>query len=1192
MNATLQRSAEVTKTPKYLTLQEVNEAREAHKESKEKGPWAKTKEFVVGTWNNVLKGAEEDYKNKEYGKLAVKGVLGLGAAWLTKEVIQTTWEGVKGVFNWTEEKIGGVEKDTQSSLLKSALKLILPAGALGGLIGVIGKSDLSISKILSLATNPAELAKYLLEEAKKGGIKLTGELEKWVKKKVKNIASLGDKSVKESLNVYEKDPRLENLWNIGVTRLQGIIGLTGVNASFLDGMKAEVPKMLSDAGVTPDMLEEINKGKTPSGLPQWLGPVVALGVPTIIGVIMARYLLSPGRLLKLGLKGAPAMALVGGMYLMLRSNNVQAGSIDSDLLSESQKKVLDKMGVGNKAGEWLKLLKDNEAMEKASKFISYVQEKAKDFYGDLRNLPGFEHVMPSMTDIKNLNPFNLIALMSENDMGSQEAKTGLKEFGFSAAKLGFLGLVFTKTGPKTKLTGLAIFATYCLYKDGKENSELREGDIPTDFFSKTGLEYVVFQSIDQMQEYGHEFYDTFLSQLKNKKPELVNAIIRLKNEDITPFSREWLTRVHEILKKEGGVSIILTSAGISLIQPTGELIFNANVNFVSGLGKSFLGFFSEKNTDLMSQGGLQIGETMIPFLVLGGFLDPGDPIEKAVKLESWALNAGIGSIVAGVTVASNLDKAKRFITLPVNGVEFVMEKAAGKSGGWDTRSAVRQRYNARLYNGSAGKVLKFINGAGWLYVGTKAASGIRDIVTGVGHGNDEVGEIKREQGYTKISEAGTLAALIHWGKKTQRAGQIARTAGTAISATGPGALVGWVPIAAGTLVEVLSETVLAGLESAEDMARNIKDWAKEDRDYLMHHLILTSDTRTLGDALASDDTIKKKEQIRSKILSVLIMSDVLSVKENSGINNSVLKLRLTYIQNHTENFNVNDQNHLNELLNDSRLYVKAMVSYSAKNSDVTIASMDKFDANKMDSVIVEYQQEKKLIKNEIPTKIFQIFQKLNNTELIHLSNQLELFFIRYKKEEKESAWKVYENLTLYMEYKNIHFIPDLTQNLNEKQVNDFVYSLLQNELNKDAIYSHIDNNPLAFALYELAAGFGYIGQGKMEDLKKFFDEDHAYARAIYWDGDDWVVQEAGMESDDEIGSSNVYKFIFGKDDPKDIVNEMIAKIESDKGNILEYTHDNFLDLGVSGTYDSRKEQEQWIANSLKTGLKKYDNFSK
>ncbi|MBT4936523.1 hypothetical protein HON22_01255, partial [Candidatus Peregrinibacteria bacterium] len=215
MNATLQRSAEVTKTPKYLTLQEVNEAREAHKESKEKGPWAKTKEFVVGTWNNVLKGAEEDYKNKEYGKLAVKGVLGLGAAWLTKEVIQTTWEGVKGVFNWTEEKIGGVEKDTQSSLLKSALKLILPAGALGGLIGVIGKSDLSISKILSLATNPAELAKYLLEEAKKGGIKLTGELEKLMKE------NLGD-PVKEKLETGVDS--LEKSFN---ERKQEVLGFLG-----------------------------------------------------------------------------------------------------------------------------------------------------------------------------------------------------------------------------------------------------------------------------------------------------------------------------------------------------------------------------------------------------------------------------------------------------------------------------------------------------------------------------------------------------------------------------------------------------------------------------------------------------------------------------------------------------------------------------------------------------------------------------------------------------------------------------------------------------------------------------------------------------------------------------------------------------------------------------------------------------
>ena len=191
MSNSPQGSAEIQKTKEYLNPQQVKETHEAYKESKEMGVWDKTKRFAVDTWNSVLKGAEEDYKNKDYKSLAIKGALGIGVLWLTSKAVETTWKGFKGVFDWTKEKITNNSKETESSIVSSLLKMALPAGALAGVIGLVKNSDLSIVKIMSLASQPLELAKYIAEEVKKGGLKIGADLMKWVNK------TLGT-SVKES----------------------------------------------------------------------------------------------------------------------------------------------------------------------------------------------------------------------------------------------------------------------------------------------------------------------------------------------------------------------------------------------------------------------------------------------------------------------------------------------------------------------------------------------------------------------------------------------------------------------------------------------------------------------------------------------------------------------------------------------------------------------------------------------------------------------------------------------------------------------------------------------------------------------------------------------------------------------------------------------------------------------------------
>ena len=1195
MSNSPQGSAEIQKTKEYLNPQQVKETHEAYKESKEMGVWDKTKRFAVDTWNSVLKGAEEDYKNKDYGKLAVKGVLGLGAAWLTKEVIQTTWEGVKGVWNWTEEKLGGVQKETQSSLLKSALKLILPAGALGGLIGVVGKSDLSITKMLSLASNPSELAKYVLDEAKKGGIELKGELGKWVKKKVKNIASLGDESVKKSLNVYEKDPRLESLWNIGVTRLQGIIGLTGVNASFLNGMKAEVPKMLSDAGVTPDMLEEINKGKTPSGLPQWLGPVVALGVPTIMGVIMARYLLSPGRLLKLGGTAIKLAPVAAALFLFTRSANASEIKFPRDIgVSEEIAAAYESMGIGERAQGYLDIVKDSLVMEKIQSLLRYLKEKIDEYEIDL----------PFIEDVRNLNPFTLVALISKEGFESDAAKTALTDFSIGAASFGLAGLIGKKIGlGKTILATTIGLTVYFLYKDGEKNATEGKKKTPEEFFDKDSFSYVIYNAVEHAVEYKNMLVDNIIDRLNSneKTKTIVTELRRLESQEISALSPEWFNKLTELLEKSN-ISMIFMQGGIGMVGSGIEMIYKTTVDFYkAGIEMAAGALF--QNSSYVQQGALDFTSMSVPFLAIGKIIDPEDAVQ-------FALATGGGAVALGTTAGYQVLKNTVPTTVSlIRGKYKVMSKVknTGKIVSQTVQRVNRISHRVALMS-VAGKGeylmrMKYVKGIGWLGVAAGSAEGAYEFGQGYLR-DDEVGDAKMGKGGTKLAQ--NIGEGVLW---LTRGG---RSAAAALAGTGIGLPAGAVLIGATTAIEAVGSGIISAFESEEEMEKNVKDWLSEGRSSLIHHLILTNDSLTFGDAtnVSRDNTdiLAQKSNTRKNIIEALM------IDEADAMNEKGIPYRLDYIEKHTSNFNIKDQSQLRQLLYNSYLYAMALIlpkPISDKNNlqEYKLGSVDLMNSkvmsnpNKdtMDEVVSEYKKNQNdNLKKAISLKVFNTLEKLSETELVYYTNQLDIYCITHKKRESnKNIFEVQKYLSEYYSVNGVYYTPEILdfkdkqkEKGNEKALMLFSQKVLSGNIEGKTLSYHIDNNPLAFALYELAAGFGYMGQGKMEDLKKFFDEDHAYARAIYWDGDNWVVQEAGMESDDEIGSSDIYKFVFGEDNPKDIVNKMIEKIEGDKGNILEYKHDKFLDLGVSGTYDSREEQEQWIANSLKTGLKKYDNFSK
>ena len=112
--------------------------------------------------------------------------------------------------------------------------------------------------------------------------------------------------------------------------------------------------------------------------------------------------------------------------------------------------------------------------------------------------------------------------------------------------------------------------------------------------------------------------------------------------------------------------------------------------------------------------------------------------------------------------------------------------------------------------------------------------------------------------------------------------------------------------------------------------------------------------------------------------------------------------------------------------------------------------------------------------------------------------------------------------------------------------------------------------PAMNAVYRLAEYFGYDGRPDEAQLKAFFHEGAASFHGLYWDGEEWVLQERGWESDDELGSELSEKMVL----------EVIKTMRDQPDNILEHRSDTvFMDA-----YDYSSEVTR-MADILEAGLK-------
>lgn len=125
----------------------------------------------------------------------------------------------------------------------------------------------------------------------------------------------------------------------------------------------------------------------------------------------------------------------------------------------------------------------------------------------------------------------------------------------------------------------------------------------------------------------------------------------------------------------------------------------------------------------------------------------------------------------------------------------------------------------------------------------------------------------------------------------------------------------------------------------------------------------------------------------------------------------------------------------------------------------------------------------------------------------------------------------------------------------------------------------IEDNAACYALYQLAEYFGYSGYQNETGLKRFFTENRKGYFGVYWDGDEWCVNEQGAELDNEVGAELT----------TETVTAIITELRSDSGNILEHRADSVFYSEGETMYS---EHVAKMASILEKGLKDYETVGK
>ena len=442
-----------------------------------------------------------------------------------------------------------------------------------------------------------------------------------------------------------------------------------------------------------------------------------------------------------------------------------------------------------------------------------------------------------------------------------------------------------------------------------------------------------------------------------------------------------------------------------------------------------------------------------------------------------------------------------------------------------------------------------------------------EIYQGLTNENEEQGKIEMTQGWVKVVSGGVEAATL-----------------------GAVWTIGWLVVAN---VEIYKYMVDKGLESAAEATMTNKEWAEKETNTLIHDLLSTVDVLNAGDAYRRTFTTATRESIekekidtRQKIIEALIIKEWIN-------NQEITADRMNFLKETSYEFNFNNREEFLKLFNQSRTYAQAM----------QYAKQEKLDGK--NEVILELNQHRKINlldpkiskiwiahafqkiqKAEISPKLsetrFANFEKLDETSILYMLNSIGSYLGSKQNKKTSEIKNLYKELELYAKgVRNIFFQPQIIQDVTKTEIEKLL-SFTKNtnfvpEKVEEEMYQ-IENKPEAFALFEVARIFGYSGRGKIEEIQNFFSEEKKGKHGIYWNEEEWVVNEAGMERDDKMGNNG-----------KTTIQNMIQRIRENQNDILENRNNALVDIFTTYSEEKMGSVALKIAKNLEKGLAKYQN---
>ena len=202
-------------------------------------------------------------------------------------------------------------------------------------------------------------------------------------------------------------------------------------------------------------------------------------------------------------------------------------------------------------------------------------------------------------------------------------------------------------------------------------------------------------------------------------------------------------------------------------------------------------------------------------------------------------------------------------------------------------------------------------------------------------------------------------------------------------------------------------------------------------------------------------------------------------------------------------------------------------------------------------------------------RLEDVGQKEKTVRLKYITNKFPRLYINNLAQAK----KVWRDSQIYFEnYKTYAGDEKFAKISTEKDIETLEVEIKNREIK-------MSHSSLAYALFEAAKILGYEGNGTLEELKKFFHEDYCDEKGIYWNGKQWMLNEDGLEWDDEMGRIGVAT-----------TRRIIKRLKENKENVFASRNRSILDsitgkqIKTNGLLQTRALQ---MAGAMEIGLQKF-----